>query len=302
MDNWAKQILKDNQSSGFPIDELGILKGYVNGDTVSKQFHQEMPKGAVLRELSENVLHQINWETPYYNQVLVNFLKDAEYDKPILDLGCGDGRFTRILLDMGFEKIVCVDSDYRLLESLQKFSFQSNFRDKLLIVHSDADELPFKNKNFSVVLAIGVLYYLNEKKLQTLQKIHSLLIDNGIFVQSEPDMEGMIFRSLIFGSIEDTIEVFDQNFFKEGHRDTTFKFMIREQGEEEKILSHSGFTVEDKHGITMFHNFLRIMLVRGAITNRDIEVNIEGLKKIFDFLHERGSLHKHIIWKCRKKI
>ncbi|MBX2926542.1 MAG: methyltransferase domain-containing protein [Saprospiraceae bacterium] len=305
MTAWIKNIFSSratflqNQGKTISYDEQGIIKGIVK-KTLSNEFHENMPKGAILRELTQNQHHQISWETPYYQKEITNFLQDTDRSKPILDIGCGDGRFTKILVDLGFEKIVCLDSDYRLLSSLNTHAKELGFREKLCIIHTDADELPFNPETFSAILAIGVLYYLNENQKSAIENIYRLLINNGVFILSEPEIEGMMFRTLVFENLNATIEILEDRLFKESQGDSTFKFQIKSKKELQAIIEHSGFSVEDYHGITMFQNILRIMLVRGLVSQSEIEKNYNKLKSLFDFLHEEGSLFKHIIWKCRK--
>lgn len=297
MNSWANEIFLDNIQ--LQLDQNLIVRGEIK-QTLSKEFHDQMPKGAALRELSSNELHQINWETPYYEKVMHSYTADLEHDTPILDLGCGDGRFTKTLLESGFQKIVCVDSDYRLLESLHQWAVENNFRENLVIFHNDADELDNFKSCFQSVLAIGVLYYLNEVEPKTLKGIHKILSKEGVLILSEPEIEGMIYRALFFDGITDAIDIFKNKVFQEAKGDTEFKFTVKTKQEQKVFIESAGYQVKETRGITMFHNYLRILLVRGMITESEITGQSKHLKELFDFLHENGSLFKHIIWKCRK--
>lgn len=296
--DFVKEVFLDEVK--YIFDENQIYRGNVKNN-LSNKFHKKMPKGANLRDLKNNKYHQINWETPYYEDTIIDFAKNVDKIKPIIDIGCGDGRFIDTLINLGFKKIVCLDSDYRLLESLHSYSINRGYRSNLLLIHSDADELPFKNNIFSLVLAIGVLYYLNEKEKGVLKKINSLLETDGILILGNPDIEGMIFRSLIFESLESSLDVFEKRCFTEGKEDKSFKFSVRSMNEQVYMLKETNFEVIDKQNITMFHNLLRILLVKEYINENQIRDNEDRLKKMFDFLHIEGKLAKHIIWKCIKK-
>jgi SAM-dependent methyltransferase len=293
--NWHTAIYE----TMIPESDLGIHLGVIKNSLANK-FHERMPRGAALRALTADPLHQINWETPYYQDVLSRFLSGINRTAPVLDLGCGDGRFTKMLLSMGFSQVVCMDSDYRLLESIHQFAIAEGFRDKLHIVHADADELPFKMESFGAVLAIGVLYYLNEKQPAALAQVHQRLQAGGILILSEPDLESMMFRSLIFETLEDTLAHFEERTFTEVQGDTPFKFGVKSIAEMQTLLESIGFQIQERKGITMFHNLLRILFVRGGISREQIETNLDRIKHLFDFLHEEGSLSKHQIWKCLK--
>lgn len=297
MNSWAKEIFKDDIQ--LTVDNYSIFSGQVK-QTLSKEFHDQMPKGAALRELSNNELHQINWETPYYEKVIQSFTAELDHNTPIMDLGCGDGRFTKTLLEAGFQKIVCVDSDYRLLQSLHEWSLENNYRENLIILHNDADELDGFKSCFQSVLAIGVLYYLNETEPKTLKGIHSVLINDGTLILSEPEIEGMIYRALFFEGITDAIDIFKNKAFKEAKGDTEFKFSVKSKQEQKEFIESAGYQEKETQGITMFHNYLRILLVRGMVSESEITSQSQDLKGLFDYLHENGSLFKHIIWKCQK--
>ena len=64
-------------------------------------------KGAALRELKEQHLHLSYWETPYYASAIKKFVKSVVEVPGIvaLDVGCGDGRFTELLLEWVAEKL-----------------------------------------------------------------------------------------------------------------------------------------------------------------------------------------------------
>ena len=49
------------------IDDNGILV-YEQNVTIGSEFHEKREKPALLRELTHDPTHQINWETPYYNK------------------------------------------------------------------------------------------------------------------------------------------------------------------------------------------------------------------------------------------
>ena len=52
----------------------GILIGK-KSTTIGAEFHKTRGKSALLRSLVNDPLHQINWETPYYNKFIEECLK-----------------------------------------------------------------------------------------------------------------------------------------------------------------------------------------------------------------------------------
>jgi SAM-dependent methyltransferase len=304
MNNWKESVVDNKIIDGqkFSADEFGILKCEVD-NTTAYEFHQTHTKGAFLRKFEKQKYHQINWETPYYKKVFDNFLGNNDsIDEVALDLGCGDGRFTEYLLSKGFKKIVCVDFDYRLLMSLSEFAEQNGYSDKLLLICSDITNLPLKENAFDLVLSIRTLYYLNEKYEAAIKYVHSLLRKSGKLIISDPNMEGFILRALVFDSLNNALQTFEKRKFKEVQAETDVWFRTFDEKELSEIYLKNGFTIEDKHGISMFHNLLRVSQLRGIISESEIEENELRIKQMFDHLHDKGGLFKDVIWKLQKKI
>ncbi|HLG02690.1 MAG TPA: methyltransferase domain-containing protein [Bacteroidia bacterium] len=296
--NWPD--LKDGNGKKAVIDESGILRWKV-ANSVSYEFHQKHTKGAYLRKFEKQKYHQINWETPYYKRTFDTFLEGQDpAGKMVMDFGCGDGRFTEYLLGLGYDQIVCVDFDYRLLAALSTFAEENNCAHKLLLIHSDIDDLPLKAGSFDLIFSIGVLYYLNEKYPDAIAYMNARLKKGGMLFTSDPDMEGFVLRTLIFDSLPDALRSFETRRFKEVQGETDMWFRLFNEKEIMQIFRENGFEIMDKQGISMFHNYLRVLHVRGIIPENEIETNESRIAALFDYLHEHGRLFKHMIWKLRK--
>ena len=152
--------------------------GIIIGDeslSLGAEFHQVRGKSALLRGLVKDDTHQINWETPYYNDFINESLKGINLsDKICLDLGCSDGRFTEFLINKGVKKVICVDADYNPLLSLLKYSEEKKFREKIELIHGGIEKLPLEDKTIDIALALGVFYYLGEDQ----KKVFMNLIKN----------------------------------------------------------------------------------------------------------------------------
>lgn len=302
MSNWKEDIIDKGKASGqeFLTDEFGILNCKVE-NTVAYEFHQTHTKGAFLRKFEQQKYHQVNWETPYYKKVFDDYLEGQNsLDKVALDLGCGDGRFTEYLLSKGYKRVVCVDFDYRLLVSLSEFAKGKGYSDNLLLICTDINNLPLKENTYDLVLCIRTLYYLNDKYEDAIKYVHSLLKKQGLLFISDPNMEGFILRALVFDSLNNALQSFEKKKFKEVQADTDIWFRTFNEKELTEIYSRNGFSIQGKHGISMFHNLLRVAQLRGMITESEIEENESRIKLMFDHLHEHGGLFKDVIWKLRK--
>jgi 2-polyprenyl-3-methyl-5-hydroxy-6-metoxy-1,4-benzoquinol methylase len=304
MNQQAKNILlKPHLPSDFfsqKKDEHGIVLCKID-NSESFLFHQKHTKGAHLRKLTSVKFHQIQWETPYYNKVLESYLSGIDLKgKRILDFGCGDGRFTQFLIDHGADNLYCVDFDYATLHSLAEYVKEKGLEEKVTIIHSDFDNQPFEGEQFDLVLSIGVIYYLNERYEEVVKTFQQLMLPKALFITSDPELEGFFLRTLLFDSLPDAIEVFEKRRFKETKDKTGFSFRVFDKEEWTSIFTKAGFEILDHKGISLFHNLLRVLQLRGIISEKEIEANESSIWKIFDYLHEHGELHKHLLWKLQK--
>ena len=283
------------------IDNNGILIGK-KSTTIGAEFHKTRGKSALLRSLVDDPFHQINWETPYYNKFIDECLDGEElFGKVCLDLGCGDGRFTEHLINKGVKKVICLDADYEPLHKLSIYSEKKGFRDKIELIHSGVENIPIKNESVDIVLALGVYYYLGEKQVNGLQETYNKMKKNGILISSDPNLEGIALRSLLFNTLEDMVENFTNSNFKEEQNTTKYRFPLHEEKKLLSLYELSGFNLSHKKGLSIFHQIIRIQYVRGLISKEELENNLHKLKEIFDYLDENGKMNKTIMYKHIKK-
>lgn len=299
MIDWYNEVLDLTNKKVYNFDSDNILCCSIpNSD--SKFFHSQYSKGAFLRNLKNVQNHQINWETPYYNSIINSYLNDWDLSSGIiLDLGCGDGRFAELLLKNGAKKIVCIDFDLRLLQNFASFLKENNFEENVLLIHSGWENLPLKVNTISLVIAIGVLYYSNNRYEEAVRVVHDLLLNDGVAIIGEPDMEGFLIRSLFLDGLKGMIDTFKTRSFRESSDESAPKFRLFTENELKYIYKNGGFEIVDLKGITMFHNLIRVLNVKGLIQTSELNDNHSEVQQLFDFLGTNGRLFKHILWKLR---
>jgi len=74
--------------------------------------------------------------------------------KKILDVGCGKGRFCRIMKDSGFADVVGIDASEGLIRVAQKNNTDITF------FQANVTDMPFNDNEFDVVLCIEVLEHI----------------------------------------------------------------------------------------------------------------------------------------------
>ncbi len=283
------------------IDDNGILV-YEQNVTIGSEFHEKRGKPALLRELTHDPTHQINWETPYYNKFIDESLEGMDLSKmTILDLGCGDGRFTEYLVNKGAGKVICVDSHYPPLYNLLKYSEEKGFRDKITLINCGADNVPIDDNSVDIVLAMGVFYYLGDLHKDGIKNMYNKLKDNGILLSSEPNKEGLALRSLIFNGLNEMVDNFINGTFKEEQGETKYNFCLLNEKEILLLYSDFGFELQKKRGLSIFHQLIRIKHVKGEITKNELEKNLVNLRTIFNGLDVDGNFNKTILYKHVKQ-
>jgi len=302
LDHWKSKILEKTSFERSGVDS-NIYTGKMTKN-LGIEFHEKMTKGAALRELKEQHLHLSYWETPYYASAIKKFVKSVVEVPGIvaLDVGCGDGRFTELLLEMGCRKIIAADAHMTPLISLSHYAKEKGVEDSLLLLHCSADHLELPDSCVDLVLAIGVLYYLNESYEKGLNEAARVLKSGGLLINSEPDLEGAIYKSMFFEDIDDVIENLKERQFKEEKGKTDFKFRLFTPDDIKKMLIKYNFEVLDFHGLSLLPSILRIKMVREEINRDEVAQRELEIRNIFDYLDRHGSLYKHIIWKSRKLI
>jgi ubiquinone/menaquinone biosynthesis C-methylase UbiE len=135
-------------------------------------------------------------------------LKELELtSKKVLDLGCGSGRYTRVLKNFG-ANVVGVDPSEELLKIARKEIKNIDFLKK------DSSNLPFKDNCFDMVFAGMVLHYV--KDIESLfREVFRVLRPKGIFILTShvPYLE--LVRKVKFEN--KSYYEFD-HYFKEGAR------------------------------------------------------------------------------------
>jgi SAM-dependent methyltransferase len=122
------------------------------------------------------------WWSYEYLAVLEVVLEELMRHSPkrVLDFGCGDGRLLCELRYKGIPDIVGVDLSERAL-----FFARGFLPDCSVVLHKDLVEI--SDTPFDAVLAVEVLEHLSDDKLMNiLSSIHSILADNGTFIISVP--------------------------------------------------------------------------------------------------------------------
>lgn len=150
------------------------------------QLHKNVPPDWYARSIRENLLQRF-WHTTRFREVgrLIPVTRGR-----ILDIGCADGTFTKVILEHSkAKKIVAVD----VLESSISYAKRRFARSKKLLFRvADAHELSFKNKEFDAVFCLEALEHVEDSK-KVISEIYRVLRNGGYALVLVPS-ENFLFR------------------------------------------------------------------------------------------------------------
>ncbi len=98
----------------------------------------------------------------------------------ILDLGCGDGLFSRCLLENSKAKVVGIDLSYK------RITFAKKKVPDAFFVIADAEHLPFKNNSFNVLYCNALLHHMDMVE-KIINEISRVIYKDGIIIIIEPN-------------------------------------------------------------------------------------------------------------------
>jgi len=101
------------------------------------------------------------------------------YEKTVLDLGCGNGQFSKYCVDNGALKVTAVDISKNMIELAKK----ENNHDKIEYICTPIEDLEVKNQKFDIIISSLMVHYI-EDYTRLIEKIVSLLNTNGEFIFS----------------------------------------------------------------------------------------------------------------------
>jgi len=140
-----------------PSNSYKITNGiprFVSDSNYSDNFGWQWNKWAKVQFEDENIGKSMEGHTRDMFTTISELDENKVYNKTVLDMGCGPGRFSDIVLKLGGIPIL-IDHSNAIDVSKQNLNNDSN----ILFVQGDALNLPFKNGVFDYVFSIGVLHH-----------------------------------------------------------------------------------------------------------------------------------------------
>ena len=104
----------------------------------------------------------------------------------VLDAGCGVGKWSREMINIGVKKVVAVDFSEEGLRTAKKIANNENYQDKLMLIKGNLENLNFFHENtFDVIFCMGVIEHLDNPK-KVFEEFGRVVKDNGIIIEWVP--------------------------------------------------------------------------------------------------------------------
>ncbi len=103
-----------------------------------------------------------NKKLEYYEKRAIKLL-NLSNNNIILEIGCGDGRFTKQIIKKNKNIYVGIDISYKMIKYTRNNIKRSNF------IISDAEYLPFRNEVFDRILIFATLFFISNQKKTILE-------------------------------------------------------------------------------------------------------------------------------------
>lgn len=128
-----------------------------------------------------------------------------------LDIGCGDGHYTELMMRNGVQKMVAVDLD---LNNLQKFRGRTETTPvtpdgDILYIRCNMLDMSFKKETFDFVAALGAISSVGDKTCVMYERIYHWLKPDGVFLVCEPSVDSALLYALVVGDLEEAAAILE---------------------------------------------------------------------------------------------
>jgi len=137
-----------------------------------------------LKFTGERMMPDINREELIYLEHMSRYFFAAQFiqGKKVLDVSCGSGYGSYYLLERGSREVTGVDITSEAIQYAQK-RYQAK---KLTFIKADAENLPFPDQSFDIVVSFETIEHLHRQK-KFLQEVKRILNISGVFIISTPN-------------------------------------------------------------------------------------------------------------------
>ena len=176
---------------------------------------------------------------------VIQFIDQLKPSERVLDLGCGNARHTRVLLERNFD-VVGIDVSFRILQTAKNNELALVKNKLTSLVNGDAIFLPFKKGVFNSIIMIAVFHHFEGlgDRILVLREIQRILAKDGkclisVWLKTHPRFEKDDLRDLVSGGRKDIIVPWT---LPKGKKIKRYYYLF-EKEEIENLISTFGFNI-----------------------------------------------------------
>jgi ubiquinone/menaquinone biosynthesis C-methylase UbiE len=160
---------------------LALITGNARDTAAMKQRMKLGYEGAC----SDHVTHYDEFGLEHYTKIAANLLEGIELPgKEVLEVGCGTGIMSTLIVKQGAAKLICGDISEYMLGECRKKMIAKGYNTKILDFRQfDAESLPYDDESFDIV-ASGMLLGLVPNQQKVVSEMARVLRPNGILAFS----------------------------------------------------------------------------------------------------------------------
>ena len=156
---------------------------------IAIQLHENVPPNWYETSIKNNFFQRY-WHTRRFSEVR----KVISPAKIVLDIGCADGTFTKVVFEKtGAKQLIGIDV---LPNSIDYVKKKFGKKETMKFMVADAHNLPFNDEKFDAVFCLEALEHVVDP-LRVLQEIYRVLKTKGYVVVLVPS-ENWLFHSIVW--------------------------------------------------------------------------------------------------------
>jgi SAM-dependent methyltransferase len=244
------RLLRSDGSEAGLVDR-GIVRFPINSPDESIVFFKSIG-GPRFHERATEPFAMSSLDTPVYHAHL-DELCPRDLEGPVVDVGGGDGRNAKFLLQRGHRRVIVIDAVAAALTRFRNRLAQDHphWLDRILLIEADARRLPLLNNGVRCVISIETLGYLNEEYELGLAQCVRLLGTGGILIVSERDYEGGLVLRLMYHGIAGLLQSYGSRSLWDGQSDALVRSRTFAERELKDLVERQGLKINALRGMSL---------------------------------------------------
>jgi SAM-dependent methyltransferase len=311
MVDWARQFLacpRCKQQLRSAADQLicaqcgsagkienGILRFAVTDRDASIKWYRDKG-GTHFFERGRVPYAMSSLDGPVYHNYLAA-LRPARTDALVIDVGAGDGRNTSPWLGWGFTRVIATDAIFASLARFRARLYEEHpeWLDHIAFIECDARQLPLCADSADVVLAIEVLYYLNEDYSLGLNECRRILSSTGRLLLSERSWEGAVLTRLLYGGVAGMLSMRESRDMWDGSGEDGVRSRCFTESELSAMVREQGLTPLESGGVSLLSVVLGYLRGEGKLAPED-ETLLPQVHALLADLGMHGKMNRtHVV-------